>query len=80
MSLFQNGMTIAHIAAAKGSVGVVKELMKFNKLVVTTARNRVSSYSGLQWLGFKFSISGNKGNSINVASVREILFEFVNVM
>lgn len=36
-------MTIAHIAAAKGSVGVVKELMKFNKLVVTTARNRVSS-------------------------------------
>lgn len=34
-------MTIAHIAAAKGSVGVVKELMKFNKLVVNTARNRV---------------------------------------
>ena len=41
--ILKNGMTIAHIAAAKGSVGVVKELMKFNKLVVTTARNRVST-------------------------------------
>jgi hypothetical protein len=35
-------MTCAHIAAAKGSVAVVKELMRFNKGVVTTARNRVN--------------------------------------
>lgn len=35
-------MTCAHIAAAKGSVAVIKELMRFNKTVVTTARNRVS--------------------------------------
>lgn len=35
-------MTFAHIAAAKGSTAVVKELMKFNKAVVTGARNRVS--------------------------------------
>ena len=35
-------MTIAHIAAAKGSVAVVKELVRFNRTVVTTARNRVS--------------------------------------
>lgn len=34
-------MTCAHIAAAKGSVAVIRELMKFNKSVVTTARNRV---------------------------------------
>ena len=34
-------MTCAHIAASKGSVAVVKELMRFNKVVVTTARNRV---------------------------------------
>ena len=37
----QNGMTCAHIAAVKGSVAVIKELMRFNKQVVTTARNKV---------------------------------------
>lgn len=41
-NFLQNGMTCAHIAAAKGSVAVVKELMRFNKGVVTTARNRVN--------------------------------------
>jgi hypothetical protein len=40
---FQNGMTCAHIAASKGSVAVIKELMRFNKVIVTTARNRVST-------------------------------------
>ncbi len=34
-------MTCAHIAANKGSVGVVKELMRFNKTVVINARNKV---------------------------------------
>lgn len=34
-------MTCAHIAADKGSVAVIRELMKFNRSVVTTARNRV---------------------------------------
>ena len=34
-------MTCAHIAAAKGSVAVIKELMRFNKGVVITARNKV---------------------------------------
>ncbi|XP_052256426.1 ankyrin-3-like [Dreissena polymorpha] len=42
-----NGMTIAHIAAAKGSVGVLKELMKFNKAVVTSARNRTNESTAL---------------------------------
>lgn len=39
----QNGMTCAHIAAAKGSVAVIKELMRFNKVIITTARNKVSN-------------------------------------
>ena len=34
-------MTVAHIAVAKGSVAVVKELVKFNKTIVKTARNKV---------------------------------------
>ena len=34
-------MTCAHIAAAKGSVAVIRELMRFNKGVVITARNKV---------------------------------------
>ncbi|WAR23175.1 ANK3-like protein [Mya arenaria] len=42
-----DGMTIAHIAAAKGSAGVLKELMKFNKSVVTTARNKTHESSAL---------------------------------
>lgn len=37
------GSTCAHIAASKGSVAVVKELLKFNSDNVTKARNRVSS-------------------------------------
>ena len=40
-------MTCAHIAASKGSVAVIKELMKFNKVIVTTARNRVSRLVGV---------------------------------
>ncbi|KAK2157499.1 hypothetical protein LSH36_190g04012 [Paralvinella palmiformis] len=42
-----NGMTCAHIAASKGSVAVVKELMRFNKTVVTTARNRTNDSTAL---------------------------------
>ncbi|XP_013382005.1 serine/threonine-protein phosphatase 6 regulatory ankyrin repeat subunit A-like [Lingula anatina] len=42
-----NGMTCAHIAASKGSVGVIKELMRFNKMVVTTARNRTNNSTAL---------------------------------
>ena len=39
----QNGMTCGHIAAAKGSAAVISELMRFNKHVITAARNKVSS-------------------------------------
>lgn len=46
-------MTCAHIAAAKGSVAVVKELMRFNKGVVTTARNRVSVLMILDMVQFE---------------------------
>ncbi|XP_067125162.1 serine/threonine-protein phosphatase 6 regulatory ankyrin repeat subunit B-like [Centruroides vittatus] len=35
-----SGFTCAHIAAMKGSVAVIKELMKFNRHLVTTARNK----------------------------------------
>ena len=45
--IIQNGMTCAHMAAYKGSVAVLKELMRFNKSVVTTNRNKVSSESKL---------------------------------
>lgn len=34
-------MTCAHIAAARGSAAVIKELMKFNKIIITTAKNKV---------------------------------------
>lgn len=37
----QKGFTCAHIAAMKGSTAVIKELMKFNKSIVTSSRNRV---------------------------------------
>uniref|UniRef100_A0A8W8JLN2 Uncharacterized protein n=1 Tax=Magallana gigas TaxID=29159 RepID=A0A8W8JLN2_MAGGI len=42
-----NGMTCAHIAADKGSVAVIRELMKFNRSVVTTARNRTNNSTAL---------------------------------
>lgn len=37
----KNGQTCAHIAAEKGSVAVLKELMKFNVETVKTARIKV---------------------------------------
>ncbi|KAK3576172.1 hypothetical protein CHS0354_016979 [Potamilus streckersoni] len=40
-------MTTAHIAAAKGSVAVVRELMKFNSMVVTAARNKTNESTAL---------------------------------
>ena len=40
-------MTCAHIAASKGSVAVIKELMRFNKITVITARNKVRDRSVL---------------------------------
>ena len=43
----QKGMTYAHIAASKGSVGVIKELMRFNKSVICTAKNSVSLYTNM---------------------------------
>lgn len=38
----KQGFTCAHIAATKGSVAVLKELMKFNVEVVKSARIKVS--------------------------------------
>ena len=43
----QNGSTCAHIAAAKGSVGVLLELMKFDKSVVIHARNKITDSTPL---------------------------------
>lgn len=37
----QEGSTCVHIAAMKGSVSVMKELLKFNPSGITTARNKV---------------------------------------
>ncbi|KAG6931799.1 serine/threonine-protein phosphatase 6 regulatory ankyrin repeat subunit B-like [Chelydra serpentina] len=41
------GSTCAHIAASKGSVAVIKELLKFNKVGVTTARNKTNDSTPL---------------------------------
>ncbi|KAG1692590.1 Ankyrin-1 [Nymphon striatum] len=41
------GFTCAHIAAMKGSVGVMKELMKFNMNIVTTAKTKVADSTTL---------------------------------
>lgn len=38
----QEGSTCVHIAAMKGSVSVMKELLKFNPSGITTARNKVN--------------------------------------
>lgn len=37
----QEGSTCVHIAAMKGSVAVIKELLKCNPSGITTARNKV---------------------------------------
>ncbi|CAN7936922.1 unnamed protein product, partial [Ixodes hexagonus] len=41
------GFTCAHIAAMKGSTAVIKELMKFNKSIVTSSRNRTTDSTPL---------------------------------
>ena len=41
-------MTCAHIAANKGSVAVIKELMRFNKSAVTSARNKTNDSLPIQ--------------------------------
>lgn len=40
--VLQEGSTCVHIAAMKGSVSVMKELLKFNPSGITTARNKVT--------------------------------------
>lgn len=42
MVRFQNGYTTAHIAAMKGSVAVVRELMNLDRESVLTAATKVS--------------------------------------
>lgn len=39
----KNGYTCGHIAATKGSVSVLQELMKFDKKVITSAKILVKS-------------------------------------
>ena len=43
----QDGSTCAHIAAGKGSVSVLLELMKFDKGVVIAARNKITDSTPL---------------------------------
>ena len=40
-------MTCAHIAASKGSVAVIKELMRSNKSVIATARTKTTDSTTL---------------------------------
>ena len=43
----KDGNTSAHIAAKKGSVRVLEELLKFDKSIVTTNRNRITDSTPL---------------------------------
>ena len=43
----QDGSTCAHIAASKGSVSVLEELMKFDKAVVISSRNKITDSTPL---------------------------------
>ena len=43
----KDGNTSAHIAAKKGSVRVLEELLKFDKSIVTTSRNRITDSTPL---------------------------------
>lgn len=43
----QDGSTCAHIAAIKGSVSVLEELMKFDKAVVISSRNKITDSTPL---------------------------------
>ncbi len=43
----KDGSTCAHIAASKGSVSVLRELMKFDKSVVISSRNRITDSTPL---------------------------------
>ena len=46
-SATKDGSTCAHIAAKKGSAMVIKELMKFDKAVVLSARNKITDSTPL---------------------------------
>ncbi len=43
----KDGNTCAHIAAKKGSASVVKELMRFDKAMVLTSRNKITESTAL---------------------------------
>ena len=43
----KDGSTCAHIAAKKGSITVIEQLMKFDKSVVTTSRNKITESTPL---------------------------------
>ena len=45
--MFQNGNTAAHIAAARGSILVIEELMKFNKKATISSRNKITDSTPL---------------------------------
>lgn len=47
LTQLQDGSTCAHIAAGKGSVSVLEELMKFDKNVVTNSRNKLTDSTPL---------------------------------
>ena len=43
----KDGSTCAHIAASKGSVSVIEELMKFDKNFVISSRNKLTDSTPL---------------------------------
>ncbi|XP_042716879.2 protein tyrosine phosphatase type IVA 3 isoform X4 [Chrysemys picta bellii] len=55
------GSTCAHIAASKGSVAVIKELLKFNKVGATTARNKTNNSTPLH-----LAAAGGHGEVVKV--------------
>ncbi|KAG0425652.1 hypothetical protein HPB47_027205 [Ixodes persulcatus] len=60
-ALDDKGFTCAHIAAMKGSTAVIKELMKFNKSIVTCSRNRTTDSTPLH-----FASAGGHANVVKM--------------
>ena len=45
--MMQDGMTCGHIAAAYGSLSVIKEFMRFNKSVIHGSKNKSTGSTAL---------------------------------
>ncbi|OAF69319.1 Ankyrin repeat domain-containing protein 44 [Intoshia linei] len=71
LMIMPNGMTAAHLAAEKGNMAVIKDLLKFNKNMVISTRNKVIMFYKIWIRLHTFQILSNK--SCQIEFVREML-------